>query len=268
MADVHAKLAQRYASTEWATAWEVPNTTGGGSRRCDLMAMHVWKSKGGICLHGHEIKVSRSDWLKEINDVSKAEEFAKRCHYWWICAPKGIVKLEELPPAWGLLHCTDKTSMRVAKPAGKNRNPEAISWMFFAACMRAFSQQSDLEAKLRREYSRGYEAARKVLEPRFDERVQRAERISQNNAERLQRSIDNFEIKSGVKIDAYHGGRIGRAVKLAMSMNGIEGLKNTIDQSLAAIEALKALATSVSDTESVLAVNQIESWIDEQGQPD
>lgn len=73
-----------------------------GNRRCD--AVHVgFTSKSGQILTGHEIKVSRSDWLAELCQEEKANAWADNCHRWYIVTPPGIVKLEELPDAWGLM---------------------------------------------------------------------------------------------------------------------------------------------------------------------
>lgn len=55
-------------------------------------------------LHGHEVKVSRADWLSELRDPDKAEAFRPYMHYWWLVVPdKNIVKPGELPVGWGLL---------------------------------------------------------------------------------------------------------------------------------------------------------------------
>lgn len=59
--------------------------------------------RGYRAVHGFEVKVSRGDWLRELRDPSKAEHWVRYCHHWWVVAPKGVVKLEELPPNWGLL---------------------------------------------------------------------------------------------------------------------------------------------------------------------
>ena len=54
-------------------------------------------------LHGHEVKVSRSDWLAELADPSKAEAWKRYCDRWWLVAPAGVVRDRELPQGWGLL---------------------------------------------------------------------------------------------------------------------------------------------------------------------
>lgn len=221
--DLHGKLRDRYESTQWATAFEVPNVVGGGNRRCDMMAMHLWKSKGGLCLHGHEIKASRSDWLKEIDDPSKAEEFAKRCHYWWIVAPKGIVKLEELPPSWGLLQCSERSALRVASAAQVNRSPEPIDWPFFAACMRAFSEQSDIENKLRKARDQGYRDAVQRMESRAKREATHKEMDAVRRLESLQKAVGDFEERSGVKISAFRGRHLGDSFRVCSELMSRRG---------------------------------------------
>ena len=248
--DIQGKLRNRYSGSEWAIAFEVPNSTGGGSRRCDCMAMHLWSSKGGYSLHGHEIKKSRSDWLREIDDPSKAEEFARRCHYWWIVAPKGIVKLEELPTNWGLMHCSEKSSLRVASAAQKNRKPVPIDWPFFAACMRAFSEQSDIEAKMRAAYGRGIRESHQAVE---DSRkaVREAVNVAVKGVDdRWKHSIADFEKQSGIEIGAYDGGRIGQAVKLARRILCHRSIVRIVSEAKEATKVLESLETLVGEVVS------------------
>lgn len=54
-------------------------------------------------LHGHEVKVQRSDWLRELRDPSKADAWRRYCDRWWLVTPHGVAKPEELPAGWGLI---------------------------------------------------------------------------------------------------------------------------------------------------------------------
>ena len=72
-------------------------------RTADMIVMDLWKT-GGYSLHGHEVKVSRSDWLREKRDPEKAAEFVRFVNYWWIVVPdRRLVRDEEIPHGWGLL---------------------------------------------------------------------------------------------------------------------------------------------------------------------
>ena len=66
-------------------------------------------------LHGHEIKISRSDWIAELAQPLKAEAWKRHCDMWWLVAPKEVVR-DDLPEDWGLIVPT-KTGLRVAVQA-------------------------------------------------------------------------------------------------------------------------------------------------------
>lgn len=93
----------------------------GSQRRADLVRVGMWQSRGtGIDVH--EIKVSRSDWLRELDDPAKAEAWWPYCNRFWIAAPPGIVDPAELPPGWGLMElpATGKRRFRI-RVAAANR---------------------------------------------------------------------------------------------------------------------------------------------------
>lgn len=93
-------------SSRYAVAEHVRNDAGfKATRTADFMAMDLWPSYGkGLRLHGHEVKVSRSDWLTELKDPTKAQAFTPYCNYWWLVVPDAkIVKEGELPDEWGML---------------------------------------------------------------------------------------------------------------------------------------------------------------------
>lgn len=104
-----AMLDARYSAVNpangprYVTARHVRSHAGFDARRtADYIALDTWQSK--LALHGHEIKVSRSDWLTELKQPEKAAEFTPYMHYWWIVAAyAGIVREGELPDGWGLL---------------------------------------------------------------------------------------------------------------------------------------------------------------------
>jgi hypothetical protein len=101
--DVRAALMNRYRAPEWATFFEVANSTGGGAvRSADAVAMSLYPSRG-LRLHGFEIKVSRSDWLHELKQPDKSVAVQRFCDHWWIVTPADIIREGELPPTWGHL---------------------------------------------------------------------------------------------------------------------------------------------------------------------
>lgn len=90
------RLRKRYPESQgaWANVVEFQNI--------DFMAVATWMSKGYV-VHGHEIKASRSDWLRELKKPHKATFSMARCDFWWLAAPKGVAKPEEIPHGWGFM---------------------------------------------------------------------------------------------------------------------------------------------------------------------
>jgi hypothetical protein len=74
----------------------------GSTRRCDLLRVGLWASRGRT-IDVHEIKVSRSDWLRELDDPAKAEAWWPHSSRFWIVAPPKMIQPEELPDGWGLM---------------------------------------------------------------------------------------------------------------------------------------------------------------------
>lgn len=99
-----AKLRGRYPRQSWAFFENVPNGTGYSARRtADALAMCLWPSLG-LALHGFELKVSRSDWLRELRQPEKAMELKRFCDHWWLVASSDdVVKNDPMPPGWGLM---------------------------------------------------------------------------------------------------------------------------------------------------------------------
>jgi hypothetical protein len=84
-------------------------------RTADLMIRDMWVS-AGMPLHGFEVKVSRSDWLTELRDPTKAECFRRHCDYWWLAVSDASIVKDDLPEGWGLIVLSGQT-MRIKTKA-------------------------------------------------------------------------------------------------------------------------------------------------------
>jgi hypothetical protein len=107
-------LIQRYTKISmgahrFAFAEHVSDKPSWASRIADFIAIDCWMAQRPRLplryeIHGHEVKVSRSDWLKELRQPDKAEAFRPYCHRWWlVVSDRRIVLPGELPEGWGLL---------------------------------------------------------------------------------------------------------------------------------------------------------------------
>lgn len=84
------RAGRRYTGNLWQRG-----TDGEWVPRADLVSRRM--------LHGHEVKVSRGDWLRELRDPTKADTWRQYCDRWWLVAPAGVARPDELPTGWGLL---------------------------------------------------------------------------------------------------------------------------------------------------------------------
>jgi hypothetical protein len=130
----------------------VKNAAGFAATRClDAVAVSLYPGQG-CPISGFEVKVSRSDWLRELRDPSKAEAFAEHLDFLWLVAPLNVVK-DDLPPRWGWLAPVGD-GLRVQRQAEPLRplvkwmgypagtpgvpvTPPAVDRAFFVAMMRA-----------------------------------------------------------------------------------------------------------------------------------
>lgn len=93
----------------WTRAEHVARQLGGygAGRVADFIAADKYPGipyGSSLSLHGHEVKVSRADWLAELRDPTKADAFKQYMHHWWLVVPDAsIVRAGELPDGWGLL---------------------------------------------------------------------------------------------------------------------------------------------------------------------
>lgn len=128
--DVTALLRLKHSGTgnggngEWMFLAQVRNAAGfNATRTFDAMAMHLWPSRGHS-LHIFEIKVSRSDWQRELAKPDKAEDAFKVADHFWIVAPSGCVRSGELPDEWGLIEVTGNGDDKPWKLRTKKAAPQ------------------------------------------------------------------------------------------------------------------------------------------------
>lgn len=108
---------------------------------------------------GFEIKVSRSDFLSEMRNPDKRIMAMTLCDRFIFAAPKGLIKVDELPNGCGLWEIEDgkvlKTRTRYEKNPAKLVCP---SWPFIASILR---RQARCDWRLRE--GRGLEIDQDVL---------------------------------------------------------------------------------------------------------
>jgi hypothetical protein len=139
-------LDRRYSAVSmgarrYVTARQVRDRPGFARRVCDYMAVDTYQITDGdwsaprYAVHGHEVKVSRGDWLAELRDPTKADAFRPYVTHWWlVVSDRGIVR-DDLPEGWGLMVL--QGSRLVRKVAPLVREPEAMPREMIASLLRA-----------------------------------------------------------------------------------------------------------------------------------
>lgn len=217
-AEVRAALRNRHPSDKgaWAFLEEVRNGTGyqRTTRSADALAMSLWPSRG-LEIHGFEIKVSRSDWKRELEEPAKAEVILRFCDRWWLAVgDEEIVQPGELPPTWGLLIPRGKGL--VAKVEAPKLEAQPITRLFLASLLR--NAHSGDEEALRALVDQRAEERIKQLRESFEESAQRDRANFDRRVAELEESIAAFEKASGVSISGWNAGRVGQAVETILRL--------------------------------------------------
>lgn len=109
-------------------------------QRIDAWAMSAWKSDKYKSI-AYEIKVSRTDFLREIAEPEKRATAMRFSNQFYFVAPDGIIKPSEVPEGCGLLLIRDgKVSISVGAPSREIAEP---TWAFYAALVRSLGRKQE-----------------------------------------------------------------------------------------------------------------------------
>lgn len=210
--DLLDRLTVKFPSPEWAFMPHVSDGTGGyKSRTADAIAMNLWPSRG-LEIHGFEVKVYRSDWVRELRDPAKADAIAKYCDRWWlVVGDKGILEPGELPATWGLMIPFGRGLRAMVTP--QKLTAAEPDRTFLAAILRRVAETKTPQAKI----DAAYQQAREELKKEFEE-------AKNYRLKELQGRVNDFEKASGLKINnAWNAGEIGEAVKEVLARPNFKG---------------------------------------------
>lgn len=175
------------------------NGGGLGAGGCDAIYVGFTSTSGRI-LVGHELKISRADWLNELNKPGKSDPWADQCHEWWlVVSDPAIVHDGELPAGWGLMvPGTSKTRMRIVHKPDRKPATHNPSWLAARSIM---ARQDTLRAQaLADERTKAWEKAREQIGPQVEAEVGRRLKY-QPTIDDLQHKLDLVEDALGARID-------------------------------------------------------------------
>lgn len=210
--EIRALLREKYENDrQFAIAEEVGNATGlEQKRRLDMVVVDCFRSSG-YSIHGFEIKVSKADLRRELQDSSKHNIFFPSIDYFSLAAPADVVDVDIVPKSWGL-YLVDRmpdgaTKLRTyRKPLSLHDERMQEMGRDFAVClMRALYNQSPSESQIalakeeaRKEalsdFRRQFDVSRaEYLEKELEAYKELKERFKFWGAGDIKRAMDEFE---------------------------------------------------------------------------
>ena len=132
--DLRKCIEERFRGEAYAVFHEVRNSTGyvRGERYIDAVVVSLWPSKG---LHrmAFEIKVARSDFLRELERPAKNGWARSMFHQFWYVAPSDVVKEDELPEGVGWMKPRGN-SLQIVRHAKHQDEPEFDDMLLASLC--------------------------------------------------------------------------------------------------------------------------------------
>lgn len=241
--DLFLRLQGSFPLPAYITLEEVRDATGfDGNRTADAMAISLYRSRGKA-LYGFEMKISRSDWLKELRQPEKAESIMRYCNYWALVVPdKAIVKNGELPPSWGM-YVAQKSRLKCVVPCPK-LDPLPMSITMFTALAYALNQRQTKadDAALNKARNEGYQQGVKSTHGAYYE----------DEYNKLVEKLRIYEKASGLTIQYgwQKPEKVGAIVK--MIMEGHAPLKQILDTAKYNLSNTEDLKTAIEKQIKVL----------------
>ena len=232
---VRALLRKRYQHPEWALMFEVANGTGTHGRSyADAVAMNLYPSRG-LSILGFEIKVSKQDFMREIEKPDKSVPVQQFCDQWWLVAPAKAVDESLLPKAWGWLRVDDDRLVQVK--AAPDLEAKPLSRPFIAALVRRQNAADAEEVnKLVRDQ---VEAQRKTDHERIEREIKMRTREAQSAIDKI------AELKARIGNDRWddlNADDIAQAVKIVRksgvlgTYDGVSSVRNSLRAALRTID--------------------------------
>lgn len=186
----------------------------GTGRRLDAVSMGMWASRGHL-LTGYELKTSRSDWLGELKDPSKAEELARFCdRFFLVIGDAKVADIGEVPPKWGLMVARGNglSTVRDATPLEPEDRPD-----YFLASLLRRAVKGDLSREIRV----ANEAAKEEADRRYKTDLKMAEQKATHANEKNEEFVKAWktfqdatgeEFPNWIQADPIELARVGRVV--------------------------------------------------------
>jgi len=147
--DITALLRKRHSFVDHVFVEELRGGSGWGKdseRRIDAWTMHHHPSKGNKRT-AYEVKISRSDFLKDVKDPLKHRPALRFSNEFYFVAPEGMLKAEDLPLFAGLLEVKEDNEGNPYIPVRPTveapwRDTIPPSWRFVVSLVRNVEKEA------------------------------------------------------------------------------------------------------------------------------
>lgn len=209
--ELYAMLQNRCIAEGRILASQVAEAAGwNGTRRLDGVSLSC-REGHGYDLQGYELKVSRSDLLRELKQPEKAEPIMRFLDTFWIVAGKGVCDPRELPAAWGLL--VPRGQRLAAVKRAHQLEPQPLTKSFivgFILRLQRTGELPDVQKALADAREEGYQDG--LQQGAARERMSHKDSIDRDRLE----AVREFEAAAGITIGNYSAGDIGNAVGIVL----------------------------------------------------
>lgn len=247
-------IVKRHEGSGWQVFTELPNGTGGrATRRADALAFGLWPSHR-YEVHGYEIKQSRGDVRRELQDISKSDALGRFCDYWsLVVADLAIIKELLIPPTWGILvpersggTLGPQSRLRVHRKPAK-RKAEPMTRAFVAAMFQYMSKMWVSRVT----HTRLVDRVRELETQRGQAMSEDAPGLAtEQELLKIREAVARFERESGIPLVSDVGrvapwifGDIGAAVRVVLDANAQHSrTKQDVSMLERYAENLKAIA--------------------------
>jgi hypothetical protein len=93
-----------------------------------------WIKEGELTAYAIEIKVARSDFRADLQNPQKQRWALMYSNLFYFCAPKGLIKPDELPPYAGLLECQNRLIHKTIEAPWRDK--DRPSWNFVGSLLK------------------------------------------------------------------------------------------------------------------------------------
>lgn len=120
----------------------------GSERYLDAWVMFCYPSSGLVRI-AIEIKISRSDFCREIKAPHKRDSALRLSNQYYFATPRGMIVEKDLPDECGLIEVENETA-KISVEAPFRESPLA-TWPFVASLARRAAEAIEAEADFRRQ---------------------------------------------------------------------------------------------------------------------